>query len=142
MRLSSTRVAWGAETRSVAPGLSVAVARRYIPRSPRVAVTLCGGCRTMSRPEPESRVASWRRYLRFWGTNVEADVDDELEFHRSMRVEDYVARGMTETDARAAVTARLGALDRARSDCVATGYRMLRRRRRTHLMGVVRQDIG
>ncbi|HUQ84590.1 MAG TPA: ADOP family duplicated permease [Gemmatimonadaceae bacterium] len=96
----------------------------------------------MSHPEPEPRVASWRRYLRFWGTNVEADVDEELDFHRAMRVEDYVARGMTETDARAAVNARLGALDRVRSDCVATGNRMLRRRRRTHLVGAVRQDIG
>ena len=28
---------------------------------------------------------AWRRYLRFWGPNVDADVDDELRFHLDMR---------------------------------------------------------
>jgi hypothetical protein len=28
---------------------------------------------------------TWHRYLRFWGPNVDADVDDELAFHFDMR---------------------------------------------------------
>ena len=30
-------------------------------------------------------VPKWRRYLRFRGPNVRADVDDELEFHIQTR---------------------------------------------------------
>jgi hypothetical protein len=29
----------------------------------------------------KNRTPAWRRYLSFWGSNVPADVDDELRFH-------------------------------------------------------------
>jgi hypothetical protein len=35
------------------------------------------------RPDPV-----WRRYTRFWGTNVDADIDDEMRFHLESRVEE------------------------------------------------------
>ena len=50
----------------------------------------------------------WRRYLRFWGSNVEADVDDELRFHLDMRARDYEARGLDFDDARRAAVERFG----------------------------------
>jgi putative ABC transport system permease protein len=50
----------------------------------------------------------WRRYLRFWGPDVEADVDDELRFHLEMRQRDYESRGLPPEAARAAARARFG----------------------------------
>jgi len=44
--------------------------------------------------------AKWRRYVRFWRTNVDADVDDELRFHFAERIEALVAAGLTIEDAR------------------------------------------
>ena len=44
----------------------------------------------------------WRRYLRFFGPNVDADVDDELRFHLEMRARDYEARGLSADAARQA----------------------------------------
>ena len=43
---------------------------------------------------------AWRRYLTFWRPNIESDVNDELRFHLEMRVNEYVARGMSPADAR------------------------------------------
>ena len=43
---------------------------------------------------------AWRRYLRFWGSNVQSDVDEELRFHLEMRVAEYIARGITPDEAR------------------------------------------
>src|SRR5215212_1613011 len=59
--------------------------------------TITPAGRTQLRAEP-----AWRRYLRFWGPNVEADVDDELAFHLEMRQRDYEARGLPPAEARRA----------------------------------------
>jgi putative ABC transport system permease protein len=64
---------------------------------------------------------AWRRYLRFWRSNIDADVDDELRFHTQMRVAEYMARGMSEADARRAVAERLGDVDAARAECIEQG---------------------
>ncbi len=83
----------------------------------------------------------WGRYLRFWGPRADADVDDELEFHRDMRVHDYVARGMTEAEARRAVARRLGDLHRVRTECIAINTRRNRRMARAHMIDAALQDI-
>jgi putative ABC transport system permease protein len=64
------------------------------------------------------KTPSWRRYLRFWRDDVIADVDDELRFHVNMRIEEYVAAGMSFDDARNEVLRRLGDLDAARAECI------------------------
>ena len=60
-------------------------------------------------------VPRWRRYLRFWRSNVAADVDDEFRFHVQERIDDLVARGLTPAQAIEAATRRaamfLGAED-------------------------------
>ncbi|MDQ3996352.1 MAG: permease prefix domain 1-containing protein, partial [Gemmatimonadota bacterium] len=43
----------------------------------------------------------WRRYTRFWGTNVDADIDDEMRFHLDTRIEELLERGLTPHAARA-----------------------------------------
>src|SRR5687768_1523486 len=54
------------------------------------------------------RTPAWRRYLRFWGPNVPADVSDEIDFHLQALIDDFVARGMTPADARVAALRRFG----------------------------------
>lgn len=61
----------------------------------------------------------WRRYLRFFGPDVNADVEDELRFHLDMREQHYLVRGMDPAEAREAARRKFGDFDRHR--------RMLRR---------------
>lgn len=79
--------------------------------------------------------------MRFWGSRVDADVDDELALHYDMRVRDAMARGMSETAARDAAAARMGDLIRARQQCLTIGYRRKRRMTRTHTIDALRQDV-
>ena len=62
----------------------------------------------MTDHRPPRQPPAWRRYLRFWGSNVDADVDDELRFHLDMRALDYEARGLPTDDARRAAAERFG----------------------------------
>ncbi len=55
-----------------------------------------------------TRTPAWRRYLRFLGPNLEADIDDEVAFHIAERVEALRANGMREGDARAQALAEFG----------------------------------
>lgn len=54
----------------------------------------------------------WRRYLRFWRSDIDADVDDELRFHLEMRVRDLMADGMSRDEAEAAAQTRFGDVNR------------------------------
>ena len=93
-------------------------------------------------PPPNARLAAnWRRYLRFWGPRAEADVDDELRFHIEMRVREYVARGMSEVEARAATLRRLGDLATTRSECLTITTRRERRMTRAQLIDAFTQDV-
>ena len=88
-----------------------------------------------------TKTPAWRRYLRFWRADVAADVEDELRFHFEMRVDEYVARGMTEEDARRAVAARLGDVDGARAECIALGQVRERRARNAGVFDGLRADV-
>ena len=97
-------------------------------------------------PEPTTparmtRTPAWRRYLRFWRPNIGADVDDELRFHTEMRVAEYVARGMTEAEARRAVTERLGDVETARAECVEQGKLREIHARNADVLDGLRADI-
>jgi len=88
-----------------------------------------------------TRTPAWRRYLRFWRANIAADVDDELRFHTEMRVAEYMARGMTEVEARRAVDDRLGDLDAARAECIEQGERRELHARNADILDGLRADI-
>lgn len=88
-----------------------------------------------------TKTPAWRRYLRFWHTNIAEDLDDELRFHMEMRVDEYMARGMSEDDARRSATARLGDIDAARTECIALGRASERHVRRTAYFEDLRTDI-
>src|SRR6266850_3917251 len=92
-------------------------------------------------PPPRADYArTWRRYLRFFGPRGVADLDDELRFHIEMRVRDYMARGMSEQDARAATVQRLGDLATARDTCVTIATRRQRRMTRAQILDALAQD--
>ena len=64
-----------------------------------------------------SSTPAWRRYVRFWGTDPERDLDDELRFHYDALVDDGIARGLSSAQARAAAEARFGDLEKVRARC-------------------------
>jgi hypothetical protein len=70
----------------------------------------------------------WRRHLRFWGPDVDADVDDELRFHLEMRQRDYETRGLSPAEASRAARERFG--DPARVQQVLRSHDRGRERRR------------
>jgi predicted permease len=93
-------------------------------------------------PPPRAEQArTWRRYLRFFGPRAVEDLDDELRFHVEMRVREYMARGMSETEARAATAQRLGDLARARDLCVTIATRRQRRMTRAQIIDALMQDL-
>ena len=93
-------------------------------------------------PAPNARAAAmWRRYLRFWGPRADADVDDELAFHTGMRIDDYLAQGMTDAEARAAVARRVGDLAGIRAQCIDIDSRRNRRMIRTQIIDAFVQDV-
>jgi putative ABC transport system permease protein len=60
----------------------------------------------------------WRRYLRFLRPNVVADVDEELAFHMSMRIERNISLGMSPDEARREALLRFGDVDGVRQTLV------------------------
>lgn len=94
------------------------------------------------RPAPNARAAAmWRRYLHFWGPRADADVDEELGYHLDMRVQDYVARGMTEAEARDAVARRFGNLPALRARLIDLDTRRNRRMTRATMLDALAQDV-
>jgi putative ABC transport system permease protein len=87
------------------------------------------------------RAYTWRRYLQFFGTRVDADVDDELLFHFDMLVRDYRARGMSDAHAGAEATRRIGDIAGVREQCVSIGHRRTRRAARASVVDALRQDL-
>jgi putative ABC transport system permease protein len=85
---------------------------------------------------------AWRRYLRFWGPNVGADVDDELRFHVDALVGELVAGGMTPTAARAEALRRFGNVDQYRATLEEAGQRHERAARLSALLSTLRQDTA
>ncbi|HMC55994.1 MAG TPA: ABC transporter permease [Gemmatimonadaceae bacterium] len=92
-------------------------------------------------PPSAERARTWRRYLRFFGPRGVDDLDDELNFHVDMRVHEYMARGMSEADARAAAARRLGDLAPARIACATIASRRDRRMTRALLFDALLQDL-
>ena len=84
---------------------------------------------------------TWRRYLRFWQSDVREDVDDELQFHLEMRVRDLVAAGQLPAAAREEAERRFGELRAVRDACVAIDNRRRERERRREVLGDMWQDL-
>ena len=55
-----------------------------------------------------AHVPIWRRYLRFFGSDVRADVNDELGFHLDTKIRELTEQGMPPDKARAEAIRRFG----------------------------------
>jgi len=89
-----------------------------------------------------TKTPAWRRYLTFWRSNIAEDVDDELRFHIEMRVDEFIAQGMSPADARRLAEQRFGSVDRARTTCVDINEQHARNEGRVELLATFRQDVG
>jgi predicted permease len=88
------------------------------------------------RPEP-----TWRRYLRFWRSDVERDIDDELEFHFSSRIAELVAGGLSAAEARRQVLDEFGNEETTRMRLREIGHRRERRQTRVRWWDGLRADV-
>lgn len=82
----------------------------------------------------------WRRYLRFFGPDVRADVDDELRFHLDERIAEYEHRGLSRAAAERAARERMGDLDGVRADLERHDQARLRAGTWGDTMDRIRQD--
>ena len=83
----------------------------------------------------------WRRYLRFWGSDVRADVAEELEYHLHELTERLVEEGRTPAEARAEAERRFGDYARINAACVDIGRRWERQKRWRQLLADLGSDI-
>ena len=88
-----------------------------------------------------ARTPMWRRHLRFWGSDVRADVDAEIAFHVDELVDRLVQEGRDPVEARAEAARRFGDCARIQAACVAIDRGWERRRRWRQLLADLRQDL-
>jgi putative ABC transport system permease protein len=84
---------------------------------------------------------AWRRYLRFWRSDVAADVDDEFAFHLQERIDDLVARGMDPRAARDEALRGFGDIESVKLTCRDIAAHRENEMRRSEQLGVLRQDV-
>ena len=97
----------------------------------------------MSNSEREGRSSTpaWRRYLRLRGTDVRADVADELEFHIEMIAARHIANGVPPDIARVQARREFGDIERARQLCEGIGAERERRHEWRELLDSVGNDV-
>ena len=88
-----------------------------------------------------ARTPMWRRYLRFWGSDVRADVDAELDFHMRELTARLVREGRDPSAARAEAERRFGDYTRVRTACVDIDHGWERQRRWRQLIADLWQDL-
>ena len=88
-----------------------------------------------------ARTPMWRRYVRFWGSDVRADVDAELDFHVRELTERLVRQGRDPVEARAEAERRFGDYARVRAACVGIDRGWERQRRWGQLLADLWQDL-
>ena len=85
--------------------------------------------------------SEWRRYIRFWGRDVDRDIADEVRFHLEMREQDFLARGHAPHEAHDAALARFGSVH-AVTDALRThDIRKHQHERRVEFMDNLAQDV-
>lgn len=85
--------------------------------------------------------AIWRRYLRFLGSDPAADVEDELDFHFAMRVEELMRRGLTMAEARDRAEREFGDLEGIRREMNEIGRIRVRRENRARIWESLGKDL-
>ena len=83
----------------------------------------------------------WRRAREFWRRSVSQDVDDEVSFHFQLRVDQFVAEGMSREEAERAARDRFGDVGAVRTELVGIGTRSRKRRDWRDRIDGLLQDI-
>src|SRR5205085_11723203 len=86
-------------------------------------------------------VPTWRRYLRFWRSDIDADLDEELRFHVDAEVEYLTLCGWTPVAAREEALRRFGDVEQYRRDCRSADERRAGRAHRKENLTVLKQDL-
>src|SRR5690348_15257442 len=86
--------------------------------------------------------AKWRRYLRFWRSEIDADLDDELRFHFEQRIEALVASGLARDEAEQQALREFGEVGVVKEDIREIDRRVYKARRRAHRWENWRQDFA
>jgi len=86
-------------------------------------------------------VPTWRRYRRFWPSDIDADLDEEFRFHVDAEVEYLTARGWTPAAAREEALRRFGDVEQYRRDCRSADERRAGREHRKENLIVLKQDL-
>ena len=87
------------------------------------------------------RATMWRRYLRFTGDDIAADVGDELEHHLDMRTRDLIARGMDPAAARLEAERRFGNVRRIQGEVEGIDRTVVRERARREWLAGLGLDL-
>jgi putative ABC transport system permease protein len=88
-----------------------------------------------------TRVPSWRRYLRFWRPNIDADIDDELRFHLEERVDDLRAQGITTGAAHRRAREEFGDVGEVRDGLRSIDRRIQETRRQSEVAATIRAEV-
>ena len=88
-----------------------------------------------------SAMPLWRRYLRFWGSDPGADVDDEFAFHVETRVDELIAQGLTPKDARDEALRGFGNIQQVKVICRTLAEEREKAMRRTQWWADWRHDL-
>jgi putative ABC transport system permease protein len=91
----------------------------------------------MTMPKETPR---WRRYLRFWGTNPRADVEDEFSFHLQERVEELMTLGLDARAAREEAMRGFGDMEQVKEACRHLAEEQETMKRRSELLSALKQD--
>ncbi|MBC8088294.1 MAG: hypothetical protein H7Z40_13580 [Phycisphaerae bacterium] len=92
-------------------------------------------------PGQKRTMSEWRRFIRFWGRDIDRDINDELRFHLEMRERDFRATGLTTHDAHEAAVARFGDLRDVTSRLRTHVIRKQREECRVEFIGNLAQDV-
>src|SRR5688572_22460765 len=83
----------------------------------------------------------WRRYRRFLRADPRRDVDDEVEFHLSMRIDEYEQAGLSAAEAREEAMRRFGNVSEVLGECHEIGRQRAERGRRSWRWQSFTQDV-
>ena len=86
--------------------------------------------------------AKWRRYLRFWRSEIDADLDDELRFHFEQRIDALVASGLARDEAEQQALREFGEIGVVKQNIREIDRRVYKARQRAHRWEHWRQDIA
>ncbi len=84
----------------------------------------------------------WRRYLTFWGRDVDRDLKDEIRFHLEMKVRELIDEGWDPADAQDKARRAFGNISRVRAECRDIGRDLEADMRRTEYFDQLRQDLS